>query len=143
MMTIELNITTFRQNFSNYSDDTTYPDSLLLFQYEIGKCYVTDNDCTMPETCREHALQLILAHLLYIRDLINSGGNIGTITSASEGDVSVSLSEPPTSSNWEYWLNASPYGKELLALLSVQSTGGFYVGGLPERRGFRKIGGVF
>jgi len=142
-MTIPLNISEFRINFPAYASETDYPDSLLNAQYEVGKCYITDNDCTMPEACREYALQLMLAHLLFIRDLVNSGSNVGIITSASEGDVSVSLAQPRVDDGWNYWFNSSPHGRELLAMLEVQSAGGFYVGGMPERRGFRKILGAF
>ncbi len=142
-MTIDLNIQTFRATFPLYADETEYPDVLLNAQYEIGKCYVADNDCTMAESCREYALQAMLAHLLYIRDQVNSGNNIGVITSASEGEVSVSLATPVVDDEWHYWFNSSPFGRELIALLEVQSVGGFYVGGNPERRAFRKAGGVF
>lgn len=143
MATIDLNIAEFRVNFPPYASDTDYPDSLLNAQYEIGKCYISDNDCTLPESCREYALQLMLAHLLYIRDQVNSGNNVGIVTSATEGKVSVSLAEPPSSDIFSYWFNTSPYGKELLTMLSIQSAGGFYVSGWPERRGFRKINGAF
>ncbi len=140
---IDLDIQTFRANFPLYADETTYPDILLNAQYEIGKCYIADNNCTMAESCREYALQAMLAHLLYIRDQVNSGNNVGVITSASEGEVSVSLATPVVDDEWHYWFNSSPYGRELIALLDVQSVGGFYVGGSPERRAFRKAGGVF
>lgn len=142
-MTIDLNIPEFRANFPLYDDETQYPDSLLNAQYEIGKCYIADNDCTMPEACREYALQAMLAHLLYIRDQVNAGNNIGVITSASEGDVSVSLATPAVDDTWHYWFNSSPFGRELVALLSGQAVGGFYVGGSPERKAFRKAGGMF
>ena len=142
-MLIPLNISEFRINFPVYANETAYPDSLLSAQYEIGKCFVADNDCTMPESCREYALQLMLSHLLNIRGRVNGGAATGIVTSASEGAVSVSLSEPPTTSTWGYWLSSSPYGMELLSMLSVQAVGGMYVGGSPERRGFRKINGGF
>lgn len=142
-MDIPLDISAFRVNFDLYADDTKYTDTLLLAQYAIGKCYIADNDCTMPEECREYALQSMLAHLLYIRDQVNAGNNIGVITSASEGDVSVSLAQPVVDDEWHYWFNSSPFGRELIALLSVQSVGGFYVGGSPERKAFRKINGMF
>ena len=112
-------------------------------QYEIGKCFIADNDCTFPEKCREYALQLMLAHLLYVGDQSAQGDNSGVIQSATEGDVSVSFAVPDVSDPWYNWMNLSPFGKELLAMLSVQSVGGFYVGGSPERKGFRKIGGGF
>lgn len=142
-MSIPLNITEFRVNFPVYADETAYPDSLLNAQYEIGKCFIDDNDCTMPEACREYALQLMLCHLLNLRDRVNGGAATGVVTSATEGAVSVSLAEPPSSDTWTYWLNTSPYGMELLSMLSAQAVGGFYVGGSPERKGYRKINGGF
>lgn len=141
---IDLDIAVFRINFPLYCDEVNYPESLLSAQYEIGKCYIDDNNCTMAEACREYALQSMLAHLLYIRDQVNSGNNVGVITQASEGgDVSVSLASPAVDDEWHYWFNSSPFGRELIALLGVQSVGGFYVGGTNERRSFRKAGGVF
>jgi len=143
-MIIDLDIASFRVNFPAYASEIVYPDMLLNSQYALGKCYLADNDCTLPEACREYALQLMLAHLLYIRDLISSGQPVRVVTSATEGSVSVSLSEPPLSDgSWGYWLNTSPYGPEILAMLDVQSVGGFYVGGSYERKGFRKIDGGF
>lgn len=140
---IDLDIAAFRVNFPLYADETKYPDVLLNAQYEIGKCYIADNNCTMAEACREYVLQAMLAHLLYIRDQVNAGNNVGVITSASEGEVSVSLATPVVDDEWHYWFNSSPYGRELIALLDVQSVGGFYVGGSPERKAFRKVGGMF
>ena len=135
---IPLDIPLFRSNFPLYSVNTTYPDSLLEVQYHIGRAYVADNDATMDRKFRYYALQLMLAHLLYIRDQVNAGNNVGVITSASEGDVSVALAQPKVEDTFTYWFASSPYGKELLALLFVQSAGGMYVGGSPERSAFRK-----
>lgn len=142
-MTIELDIASFRINFPAYASETDYSDIRLNSQYAIGKCYIADNDCTLPEECREYALQLMLAHLLNIQDSITLGQPAQIITSASEGSVSVSLAEPPNSNTWTYWLSSSSYGLQLIAMLEVVSAGGFFVGGSEERRGFRKINGGF
>lgn len=142
-MLIPLNIAEFRTSFPLYAVVASYPDSLLNAKYENGKCFVADNDCTMPEACREYALQLMLAHLLNLRDRVNAGASTQIVTSASEGAVSVSLVAPPTESTWSYWISSSPYGIELLSMLTSQSVGGIYVGGSDERRGFRKINGGF
>jgi hypothetical protein len=143
MALIDLNIVSFRVNFPLYENPAIYSDVLLNAQYEIGKCYIADNDCTMAATCREYALQSMLAHLLYIRDQVNAGNNIGVITSANEGDVSVSLATPLVEDEWHYWFNSSPFGRELIALLGGQAVGGFYAGGVNERMAFRKAGGIF
>lgn len=142
-MQIALNVPLFRSNFTAYADEVAYPDMRLEAQYEVGKCYIADNSCTMADGCLEYALQMMLAHLLIIQDKISSGAVTSIVTSANEGAVSVSLAQPPSSDSWSYWLNTTPYGMQLLSMLSSQSVGGFYVGGSPERRGFRKINGGF
>lgn len=130
-------------NFPDYSSETDYPEMRLNSQYSIGKCYIADNDCTLPEECREYALQLMLAHLLSIQDSISAGRPTQIVTSATEGSVSVSLAEPPNTDTFTYWFSTTPYGLQLIAMLDVASVGGFYVGGSEERRGFRKINGGF
>ena len=135
---IPLDIPLFRTNFIPFNDELKYPDHLLEVQYHIGRAYIADDDCTMDRKFRYYALQLMLAHLLYIRDQVNAGNNIGVITNASEGDVSVALAQPKVDDTWAYWYVTTPYGKDLLALLEVQAAGGVYVGGSPERAGFRK-----
>ena len=142
-MTIELDIAQFRINFPEYASEAGYPDALLNSQYAIGKCYVADNDCTLPEESREYALQLMLAHFLNIQDSIASGRPTQIVTSATEGSVSVSLAESPNSDTWSYWLSSSPYGLQMISMLDAASAGGFFVGGSEERRGFRKINGGF
>ena len=126
---MDLDITTFRAMFTAYSDSTAYPDALLNTWYPIGKCYIEDNDCVMEENCRAFALNAMLAHLLYIQDQISAGNQTRLISSASEGDVSVSLIDPPSATSFSYWLNASPYGAQILALLKVNFAGGDFIGG--------------
>ena len=140
-MSIDLDTDGFRDKFSAYADETSYPDATLTTYWTIGKCYVKDNDAVLDEDCREHALQLMLAHLLYIKDQADTGNKAVVVTSGTEGPVSVSIAEPPSSDNWIYWLNTSPYGPQVLAMLEVASVGGFYYGGSNERRAFRKVGG--
>jgi hypothetical protein len=139
-----LNVSQFRINFPPYADETTYPDSLLNTQYTIGKCYMEDSSCVANDPdCLEYMFELMLAHLLYIRDEVNSGNNIGVVTTASEGDVSVTLAQPPVRDEFHYWYNSSPYGRQLIVLLEANAIGGTFVGGLPERKGFRKFAGGF
>jgi hypothetical protein len=83
------------------------------------------------------------AHLIYLEDAMNSGAPAGQVQSASEDGVSVSLTPPPNRSEFQWWLNQSPYGQKLVVLLSTSLVGGLYVGGSTERRGFRKHGGGF
>ena len=140
---MELDITAFRAEYPEFSDESLYPDATLEAQYEIGKCYIKDNNCVLPEKCRAHALNLMLAQLLYIKTMISSGNSAKIVTSATEGAVSVSLAEPPSANNFEYWLNSTPYGPQILSMLEVASAGGFYVGPSLDRAAFRGANGRF
>jgi hypothetical protein len=128
-----LNISLFRMLFPSFADVDIYPDASLENWYKVGKCYIKDNDCTLDDDCREHALMLMLAHLLSIQDTVNYGNQPRIITSASESKVNVSLAEPPSASNFSYWLNCTSYGSQVLAMLSVSFGGGGWVGDGLER----------
>jgi hypothetical protein len=89
--------------------------------------------------------QLIVAHVGYLLTPAGTGQAVpgGALVSATEGSVSGSFAAPPVKTGLQYYLSGSPYGQMLWANLCIAAAGGDYVGGLPERRGFRKIGGTF
>lgn len=93
---------------------------------------------------RERALYLLTAHLVQISNLVASGQQPGFVTEATIDKIRVATQAPPEQNQWQWWLNQTPYGAQLLALLQVQSVGGFYIpGGPPEISSFRKAYGVF
>lgn len=65
----------------------------------------------------------------------------GIITNASVDKVSVALKTFDTKDSWVFWLNQTPYGIELLALIKRDNPGGLYIGGVPERSAFMRAGG--
>jgi hypothetical protein len=142
-MATELDLDEFRENrmFTQYSDPGTYTDTIINSAFATSKIYIEDNSCTFDDDQLSWVLQLMTAHLLYIQDQIIAGYNSVVVSSGTEGKVSVTLVDPPSSESFSYWLNVSPYGRQVLAMLAAASAGGFYVGGSPERKGFRKIGG--
>lgn len=121
--------------FAAVSDDTVTAVS------EQAMCYTSARGCT----CSEQMWLLMVAHLLQLGANAESGGAgpQGQLSSATIDKVSVAFVAPPSTSSWTYWLNGSPYGQQLAALLAACSGGGFYVGGLPERSAFRSVGGIF
>lgn len=148
------NDSNFRTLFKVFADETAYPTATLSMYWDVASDYISTNDnpCNnLNGKSLQLALDLMCAHIttLFTQDENNAeeGGETGQAggieTSASVGAVSVSMLPPPVGDAWEYWLNQTQYGKQLLALLQVKAVGGFYVGGLPERRGFRKFGGTF
>jgi hypothetical protein len=148
MTTIELNIALFRERFPQFAIPAVFPDAVVTVNWVMATQYVSDSSYgCMAVTARELAIQLMTAHLMALAVIQASGGGTGTpgiVTGATIDKVSVSLATPPYGTDeWRYWLNLTPYGTQLLALLSAQAAGGFYVGGWPERSAFRVAGGVF
>jgi hypothetical protein len=137
-------IAAFRAMFPAFADVTKYPDLALQGYWTMAVNYIYDNDTwAICGDTLQLALNLMTAHLAASFALINSGQNAVVVAGAAEGSVSVSMVPPPIKTGWQFWLCTTPYGIQLWALLSSLTVGGFYIGGLPERSGFRKIGGFF
>lgn len=85
-------------------------------------------------------LNLMTAHLLAISCLIQGGDTPGIVTAATIDKISVTLEPPPQANQFQWWLNTTPYGQQLLALLQIKSVGGYYVGGSPVTSSFRGRG---
>lgn len=147
MTTAVIVVADFRVLYPQFANSTAFPDVKIETQFTMATAYISPNSaCSMSDAVRLQALYLMTAHLLALGVLVaanNYQGQPGVTTGAAVGDVNVTLAPPPVRSGWRYWLNLTPYGTELAALLEALSVGGFYVGGLPERAAIRKVGGVF
>lgn len=135
----------FRAAFPAFSDTTTYPDALLQRMWTTATCIVSEKNemCVLTEKRRTAILDAMLAHLLFISNLAATGNNVGHVNSATVDKVSVTLEAPKANNQFQLWLNSSPYGQEIRVILHVAVVGGFRLGGLEERRGFRKVNGQF
>ena len=146
MSTITLDPAAFRALFPQFADPVKWPDAALSIQFGAATGYVSaDTYGDMPVAARTSALYLMTAHLLALGVIIaqnNYSGQVGVVQGAVVDHVQITLTPPPVKSQWQWWLNTTPYGAQLLGLLDAQAAGGFYVGGLPERAAFRKVGGI-
>lgn len=144
---ITLNIAVFRAQFPQFANATAFPDILIQAQFDAATTYVSaDTYGDLPLAARTYALNLMTAHLLALGVIIAQGnysGQGGVVIGSRVGDVQVQLQPPPARGQWAWWLNTTPYGAQLVALLEAQAVGGFFVGGLPERAAFRKVAGVW
>jgi hypothetical protein len=153
---VTLDIAKFRVLFPAYKDPVAYPDLMIEMYWELATQFISADDCpyrTLSGKVLETCLYYLTAHLLALGTMQTAGaggqgqsaGGVqgGFITSATVGEVSVAKLAPPATNGWQWWLASTPYGQALWALLSVKAVGGFAIGGLPEREGFRKVGGVF
>lgn len=136
----DLDLDKFRILFPQFDLVT---DSVVLAISEQAGCYITR---ACDDKCTEQLWFLMVSHLLNLRADIATGGG-KALTSASMGGVSVSMAQPAKADDRKSWLFMTPFGQQYLALeskcVSGRAAAGLYFGGLPEGKGFRKIGGVF
>lgn len=142
---LTFDVAEFRTMFPAFADDTAFPDATLQMYWDQATCYISDvgNYGRLQGTCRQLVLNYMTAHIAQISVIIASGDTPNLATSASVGDVSVSMNPPPLTSQFGWWLSTTPYGQQALALLKVRSTGGWYTSASPELASFRKRGGTF
>jgi hypothetical protein len=137
-------VAAFRAQFPAFTSPTKYPDLQLAGYFTMAGCYVYPCDWSMLSgDCLQLALNLMTAHLAFTNAKVIAGNTAtGIVTGASIDKVSVSLTAPTTRNAWQAWLATSPYGMQLWALIATKAKP-FAIGGLPERQGFRRVGGGF
>lgn len=147
MSTITFNVANFRLLYPQFTSSVTFPDVTLENDFAMATAYVSaDTYGSLSIAARTQALYLMTAHLAALDVLISANGYTGQpgiVTAATVDKVQVTMQPPPERGQWRWWLQLTPYGSRLVALLDGASVGGFYVGGLPERAAFRKVGGIF
>ena len=134
-----LNIATFREVYPAFSDDTKYPDSVITQGFTKATIFFkNETNCLIDDSQLETILYLMTAHLLQVQANVTNGNTSGVVTSASIDKISVSIASPKNADNFEYFLNQTIYGQELLALLGMLIVGGLYIGGSYETMAFKK-----
>lgn len=134
---IQYNDATFRALFPAFASTVTYPLQTLSLYWGVATSYISK----YPQWCEgvtieQQTLMLnqMTAHVTQLNTLAATGQQGGIVTSASVGAVSVTTQPPPEVNQWQWWLNQTPYGQMLLALMEVLTVGGFYIAdGVPAR----------
>lgn len=117
----------FLARFSEFSDETVYRRYDVQNAGQRAMMHITPQAQDMPMTgpYREYGLFLMTAHLITLdKESGNAeGGMAGTPFKATIGSVTVESTKPNsfTSDDWNYWLNQTKYGRELLAFLDTQA----------------------
>lgn len=135
---IPFDYATFIAQIPAYSNATDYPEATIQAYWDTAVFYVSDqNYCgSVQSDKRQYAINLMVAHLIYIAGLVAAGQVPGLMQAATIDKVAVTLTPPPLKNQWQWWMSLSPYGQQLYALLQVNSVGGYYVGGAPVLAGF-------
>lgn len=142
MPTINYNDANFRALFPAFANTTSYSATLLSLWWGNATAYISNqNQCGWGSLTLQQqtlALNYMTAHLVYLNNLAATGEDSGVITGATIDKISVQLEPPPEANQWQWWLNQSPYGKQLLALLQVAVVGGRFFNPSPVFTAFRR-----
>ena len=143
MATLYFNPQFFRSLFSAFAVEALFPTQVLQVYWDMATAYVSDQagGCyiyAMAPKQQILALNLMTAHIAALMQSANAGENTGVVTGATIDKVTVNLMAPPAGNQWQFWLNQTPYGQQLLSLLQVAATGGMYYGGFPVVPAFRR-----
>lgn len=147
MPCINYNDTAFRALFPAYANMTTYPQATIQMYWNSAILYINNRygGCYfggMNLAQQMQAINLMTAHLLYLAGLIAGGQVPAIITNATIDKITVGIEPPPVKNQWQYWLQTTPYGQQLMALLQVVGVGGLYISSSPPGRAGFQFGGV-
>ena len=144
MATILFNPPVFRALFKAFANPVEFPDAAIQVTWDLATGYITDSTITarylgLTAGQQVSALNLMTAHLMALNLAAAAGQATGLVQGATIDKVSVQLTPPPQVDQWQWWLNQTPYGQQLLGLLQVASAGGFfYAAGAPVVGTFRR-----
>ena len=115
MSQINIDFNLFRESFPEFSDTKDNALSLMLFAVPA---YISmeEGAVGLKISLQVRACYLALAHTCYMS---KHPDKFRQLNSATEGSVSASFSQVPASNIRDYWLSLSPYGLELLYILST------------------------
>lgn len=134
-----------RAAFPAFSDTTKYPDAMLNNCIVFAGSFISDkykvfND-SLDLNARTLALELMACHIAFLltsaQESASAGGEgaasvSGTVVSARIADVSVSTTVPDDNGKLSWYLNQTPYGQQLNALLAIHVSP-IYYGGSNQR----------
>lgn len=133
MANVVVTISGFRQIFPAFSDTEKYSDAFIQSMLDMAQTYISPQEnCLINSATIKNMIYLMTAHLAQINSSLANGKDVGQVSSASVGGVSVSKVVPKNTTELDYWLNTTPYGMQLLATLSSLSAIGLYIGGQKE-----------
>ncbi len=137
MNPIQYNDANFRALFPAFADVNKYPLVTLSLYWGVATSYISKYPQFFAGiTLDQQTLMLnqMTAHVTQLNTMAATAQQAGIVTAAGVGAVNVSLQPPPEVNQWQWWLNQTPYGQMLLALMQVLTVGGYYFSdGVPAR----------
>lgn len=144
MAIVAFDLAAFRERYPEFD---TVSESLLNAYFVEATVYLnnTDSSPVTDVAVRAVYLNMLVAHLAALNSGVggqSASGLVGRVASASEGSVSVSIGDVPTS-NASWWYLQTPYGAACWQATAAYRVGFYVPGGSPSmypyhynRRGF-------
>lgn len=133
MAIVVFDIAAFRERYPEFD---TVSDSLLNAYFVEATVYLdnTDGSIVTDATIRSVYLNMLVAHLAAMNSGVGGSkptGLVGRVASASEGSVSVSMADIPSSgSSW--WYLQTPYGAAYWQATASYRTARYVPGASPS-----------
>lgn len=133
--TVLVTVEQFRADFSEFADETKFPESNLLNALHRASKFVSRQNSTyFNGDERVLALELMAAHIYTLsRNAAGGSAGGGLVNASTVGSVSVSLTPPLIKRQFDYWCNQTAYGQQYMALLGAHSPVGMFLGGSFQR----------
>tara|TARA_R110001606_G_scaffold141321_2_gene280501 strand:- start:27369 stop:27785 length:417 start_codon:yes stop_codon:yes gene_type:complete len=138
MSSIVFDIAEFRIRYPRFDGIS---NDVVLRAFESAEMFVSNNTSYyLNESRLKYVLYIMTAHIIQIGvdTASNGGGSAGIVSSTSIDKISVSFEDRLNNTAFQYFLNKTIYGEEILALFSLWSVGGYYVGGSNATLGFKR-----
>ncbi|MBP5789225.1 MAG: DUF4054 domain-containing protein [Neisseriaceae bacterium] len=142
-MSVSVTVAELKLAFPEFSDSTKYPDAYVQRFITMATMYISTVSGVIRDNVRVLAIEYMACHLMTLSAVDGAGnaqgdGNAGGIlASAHIESVSVAFQGVIASDAFEQWIQSTPYGKMLWALLSVNNPTGIYWVGSPRAFGIR------
>lgn len=144
MAEITVTVADMRAAFPEFGSETQYPDAFLQRFLTEATCFISTRNYRLRPQVRILAIEYMAAHLMTL-SAVNGDGTPnasfsdagGAVTSAHIDGVSVSMQAPIASDAFAQWIQTTPYGKALWALLTANNPVGVFWCGNPKAWGIR------
>ncbi len=133
MAIVVFDITAFRERYPEFD---TVSDALLNAYFVEATVYLdnTDGSVVTDSAIRSVYLNMLVSHLAAMNSGVGGSkptGLVGRVASASEGSVSVSMADIPSSSS-SWWYLQTPYGAAYWQATAAYRTARYVPGASPS-----------
>lgn len=143
MSHVEVTISQFREDFTEFASTQTYTDAFLNRMLRTAKAFISTENFRIEPDVRVLLIELMMGHLITLATTNPDGIGASMAEEASEelsasvGSVSVTKAHPVVNDSFEFWIQTTGYGQQFLAILTAQNPTGVFYYGIPNVFGIK------